>query len=307
MGRQRRNKGRNINGIVLLDKPIGLTSNGALQRVKHLYEANKAGHTGSLDPLATGVLPLCLGEATKVSQFLLDSDKKYRATIQLGVRTDSADSEGSVIATCDDFSVSEPDLLAAIEQFKGEIQQVPPMHSALKVDGVPLYKRAHKGEVIERQARTVVVYSVELESFENNEVVLEIACSKGTYIRTIADDLGEALGCGGHIKALHRIEAGVFPEQACFSLEQLTELKEQQGLPALDDLLIPMDKAIDDLPAVVLPSITADFVKNGQAVLVSHLPAEGLVRMYEEEQFLGIGCIDDDGKVAPKRLVVTHD
>lgn len=307
MGRQRRNKGRNINGIVLLDKPIGLTSNGALQRVKHLYEANKAGHTGSLDPLATGVLPLCLGEATKVSQFLLDSDKKYRATVQLGVRTDSADSEGNVIATCDEFSVSKKDLLSAIGQFKGEIQQVPPMHSALKVDGIPLYKRAHKGEVIERKPRTVVVHSIELMAFEENEVVLEIACSKGTYIRTIADDLGEALGCGGHITALHRMKAGVFSEHACFSLENLTEQKELQGLPALDDLLIPMDKAIEDLPAVVLPSITADFVKNGQAVLVSHLPAEGLVRMYEDEQFLGIGCIDDDGKVAPKRLVVTHD
>ncbi|MFK7863667.1 MAG: tRNA pseudouridine(55) synthase TruB [Pseudohongiellaceae bacterium] len=307
MGRQRRNKGRNVNGIILLDKPIGLSSNRALQRVKHLFEANKAGHTGSLDPLATGVLPLCLGEATKVSQFLLDSDKKYRATVKLGVRTDSADSEGNVIAVCDDFSVSEQEVLRALVQFKGEIQQVPPMHSALKVDGVPLYKRAHKGEVIERQARSVVVYSNELISLHDNELVLEISCSKGTYIRTIADDLGEVLGCGAHIVALHRMKAGPFSEQDCFSLDYLTEQKELQGAAALDDLLIPMDKAIEDLPAVVLPSITADFVKNGQAVLVSHLPADGLVRMYDEELFLGIGCIDDDGKVAPKRLVVTHE
>ena len=306
MPAQHRNKGRNINGIVLLDKPTGLSSNGALQRVKRLYEANKAGHTGSLDPLATGVLPLCLGEATKVSQFLLDSDKKYRATIKLGVRTDSADSEGNIIATCDDFTVTKKDVLAALEGFKGEIQQIPPMHSALKVDGIPLYKRAHKGEVIERKPRAIVVYSIELTKFSETELVLEIFSSKGTYIRTIADDLGELLGCGGHITALHRMRAGVFLEQDCYSLDFLTEQKEASGLSSLDDLLIPMDKAIEDLPAVVLPSITADFVKNGQAVLVSHLPAEGLVRMYDEEQFLGIGCIDDDGKVAPKRLVVTH-
>jgi tRNA pseudouridine55 synthase len=304
---QRRNKGRNINGIVLLDKPTGLSSNAALQRVKRLFEANKAGHTGSLDPLATGVLPLCLGEATKVSQFLLDSDKKYRATVKLGVRTDSADSEGNVIATCDDFKVTREEVLIALEHFKGEIQQIPPMHSALKVDGIPLYKRARKGEVIERKPRTIVVYSIELTKFSETELVLEISSSKGTYIRTIADDLGELLGCGGHITALHRMKAGVFSEEACYSLEFLTERKEASGLSSLDDLLIPMDKAIEDLPAVVLPSITADFVKNGQAVLVSHLPAEGLVRMYEEERFLGIGCIDDDGRVAPKRLVVTHD
>lgn len=307
MPAQRRNKGRNINGIVLLDKPTGLSSNAALQRVKRLFEANKAGHTGSLDPLATGVLPLCLGEATKVSQFLLDSDKKYRATVKLGVRTDSADSEGNIIATCDDFTVTKQDVLAALETFKGEIQQIPPMHSALKVDGIPLYKRAHKGEVIERAPRTIVVYSIELTKFSETELVLEIASSKGTYIRTIADDLGELLGCGGHITALHRMKAGVFSEEACYSLDFLTEMKDASGLASLDELLIPMDKAIEDLPAVVLPSITADFVKNGQAVLVSHLPAEGLVRMYEEEQFLGIGCIDDDGRVAPKRLVVTHD
>lgn len=307
MARQRRNKGRSINGIVLLDKPIGISSNRALQKVKHLFEANKAGHTGSLDPLATGVLPLCLGEATKVSQFLLDSDKKYRATIKLGIRTNSADSEGEVIATCDDFSVSEKDVLKALDQFKGEIQQIPPMHSALKVDGIPLYKRAHKGEVIERKPRSVVVYSIEFIALKEDELVLEIACSKGTYIRTIADDLGEVLGCGGHIIALHRMKAGPFTEQACFSLEFLAEQKELQGMAALDELLIPMDKAIEDLPAVVLPSITADFVKNGQAVLVSHLPAEGLVRMYEESEFLGIGSIDDDGKVAPKRLVVAHE
>jgi tRNA pseudouridine55 synthase len=293
-----------VHGIVLLNKATGPSSNAALQQVKRLFNANKAGHTGSLDPLATGVLPLCLGEATKVSQFLLDSDKKYRATIKLGERTDSADSQGNVIETCEDFSVSKADVLAAMTRFRGEIEQVPPMHSALKVDGIPLYKRAHKGEVIERAARKVTIHSIELTGFSDKQIVIEIACSKGTYIRTIADDLGQDLGCGAHIIALHRLQAGAFTEDQCFSLEELDDIKNQAGFDAIDDLLIPMDRAVDALPGVVLPSITADFLKNGQAVLVSHLPKDGLVRLYENELFIGIGCIDDDGRVAPKRLVV---
>ncbi len=301
---RRGNKGRAVHGIVLLNKATGISSNRALQQVKKLFDANKAGHTGSLDPLATGVLPLCLGEATKVSQFLLDSDKKYRATIRLGVRTDSADSQGQVIATCDDFKLTESDVLSAMGRYEGEIEQVPPMHSALKVDGVPLYKRAHKGEVIERQARKVTIHSIELTDFTATQIVIDIACSKGTYIRTIADDLGQDLGCGAHIVALHRLQAGAFTIDQCYSLEELDKAKNEGGCEAIDSLLIPMDKAVSDLPEVVLPSITADFVKQGQAVLVSHLPKEGLVRLYEDELFIGIGCIDDDGKVAPKRLVV---
>lgn len=301
---RRGNKGRNVHGIVLLNKATGLSSNAALQQVKRLFNANKAGHTGSLDPLATGVLPLCLGEATKVSQFLLDSDKKYRATIRLGIRTDSADSQGNVIETCEDFAVSKADVLAALANYRGEIEQVPPMHSALKVDGVPLYKRAHKGEVIERQPRKVTIHSIELTGFSDNEFIVEIACSKGTYIRTIADDLGQDLGCGAHIVGLHRLQAGAFTIDQCYSLEELDDVNVEGGFDAIDELLFPMDRAVDELPEVVLPSITADFVKNGQAVLVSHLPRDGLVRLYENELFIGIGCIDDDGKVAPKRLVV---
>jgi tRNA pseudouridine55 synthase len=293
-----------VHGIILLNKATGLSSNRALQQVKRLFNANKAGHTGSLDPLATGVLPLCLGEATKVSQFLLDSDKKYRATIKLGVRTDSADSQGNVIETCENFAVNKAEVLAAMNKYKGEIEQIPPMHSALKVDGVPLYKRAHKGEVIERQARKVTIHSIELTAFSETEIVIEIACSKGTYIRTIADDLGQDLGCGAHIIALHRLQAGAFTEDQCYSLEALENINTEGGFDAIDDLLFPMDSAVDALPAVVLPSITADFVKQGQAVLVSHLPKDGLVRLYENELFIGIGCIDDDGMVAPKRLVV---
>ena len=302
----KRKKGRSIDGIVILDKAIGISSNRALQEVKRIFDAQKAGHTGSLDPLATGVLPLCLGEATKVSQFLLDSDKKYRAKLKLGIRTDSGDSEGKVLERCTDFQISERQIEEALTSFKGEIEQVPPMYSALKVNGVPLYKMARKGQTIEREARRITVYNIELTAFEVDELELEIACSKGTYIRTIADDLGQALGCGAHIIALRRIQAGVFTETDCITTEKLKEECEANGLSAIDEHLIPMDKAIEDLPEVVLPSITADFIKNGQPVMVRHLPEEGLVRLYEEEQFIGIGCIDDDGKVAPRRLIVAH-
>ena len=305
MAKQRRRKGRIISGIIVLDKAVGLSSNKALQEVKWLFEANKAGHTGSLDPLATGVLPLCLGEATKVSQFLLNSDKRYRARIKLGIRTDSADSEGQVIAECDEVNVSREQVEQALQSFKGETQQIPPMHSALKVDGVPLYKLAREGKTISREARSICVYELELTDFQGDEIELEITCSKGTYIRTIADDLGQDLGCGAHIIALRRLQAGAFTEADCVSTDALREVKEKHGMDRLDQNLIPMDRAIEDLPEVNLPSIAASQFKNGQSVLVRHLPEEGLVRLYEEEQFIGIGCIDDDGKVAPKRLILT--
>jgi len=305
LAKQRRRKGRSISGIIVLDKAVGLSSNKALQEVKWLFEANKAGHTGSLDPLATGVLPLCLGEATKVSQFLLNSDKRYRARIKLGIRTDSADSEGQVIAQCDEVNVSREQVEQALQSFKGETQQIPPMHSALKVDGVPLYKLAREGKTIPREARSICVYELELTDFQGDEIELEITCSKGTYIRTIADDLGQDLGCGAHIIALRRLQAGAFTEADCVSTDALREVKEKHGMDRLDQNLIPMDRAIEDLPEVNLPSIAASQFKNGQSVLVRHLPEEGLVRLYEEEQFIGIGCIDDDGKVAPKRLILT--
>jgi tRNA pseudouridine55 synthase len=304
-GRRRRHKGRAVDGIVLLDKAKGLSSNRALQEVKHLFEARKAGHTGSLDPLATGVLPLCLGEATKVSQFLLDSDKRYLARIKLGIRTSSGDQDGEVIGQADASAIETRQIESALESFKGEIEQIPPMHSAIKVDGVPLYKMARKGQEIERQARTVTIYSLDLLEHEGDELELDIACSKGTYIRTIADDLGQLLGCGAHVIGLHRTAAGAFDQARCVSVEALKEAKKNSGLEGLDEYLIPMDEAVGDLPEVRLPSITADCVKHGQAVLVRHLPEEGLVRLYEEERFIGIGCIDDDGKVAPRRLVVS--
>ncbi|MGI9250506.1 MAG: tRNA pseudouridine(55) synthase TruB [Pseudohongiellaceae bacterium] len=301
--KNRKSRGRRIHGIVVLDKAAGISSNGALQEVKRLFEANKAGHTGSLDPLATGVLPLCLGEATKLSQFLLESDKRYHARVRLGIRTDSGDSEGKVIAECADFTVAKRAVEKALKNFAGEIEQLPPMHSALKVDGVPLYKLAHAGKTVERRPRMIMVHHIKLLKFDSRELELDIACGKGTYIRTIADDLGQMLGCGAHINALRRTAVGDFTEADCMSLERLEQEKEHGGLEQLDAHIVPMDKAVARLPEVVLPEITASCVKNGQPVLVRHLPEEGLVRLYEAEQFIGIGHIDDDGRVAPKRLI----
>lgn len=295
-----------MHGIVVLDKALGGSSNHALQQVKRLFDANKAGHTGALDPLATGVLPLCLGEATKVSQFLLDSDKAYRARIKLGVRTDTADSEGEVIATADAGAVTEAQIKSALTQFEGDIEQVPPMYSALKRDGQPLYKLAREGKTVEREPRAITVYSIELTDFDpqSQELEIEVDCSKGTYIRTIADDLGQIIGCGAHIIALRRLKAGAFTLADSQSLEELEAAKQADGFTAIDAMLMPMDKAIDTLPAVHLPAYTAQFLKQGQAVQVNKPPADGLLRLYEDEEFLGIGIIDDDGKVAPKRLIV---
>jgi tRNA pseudouridine55 synthase len=247
-----------------------------------------------------------LGEATKVSQFLLDSDKAYRARIKLGVRTDTADSEGEVIETADAGAVTEAQIKSALTQFEGDIEQVPPMYSALKRDGQPLYKLAREGKTVEREPRAITVYSIELTDFDpqSQELEIEVDCSKGTYIRTIADDLGQIIGCGAHIIALRRLKAGAFTLADSQSLEELEAAKQAGGFTAIDAMLMPMDKAIDTLPAVHLPAYTAQFLKQGQAVQVNKPPADGLLRLYEDEEFIGIGVIDDDGKVAPKRLIV---
>ncbi len=230
MSRRRRQKGRNLNGILVLDKPQGLTSNGCLQEVKRLFEANKAGHTGSLDPLATGVLPLCFGEATKISQFLLNSDKRYRTKFKLGIRTDTGDSQGQVIGQQDNNQVDIKEVERALKQFVGDIEQIPPMYSALKHKGQPLYKLAREGIQIERKPRPITIYNIELLGLHGTELELDISCSKGTYIRTIADDLGEVLGCGAHVIALRRLQAGAFIEQDSVSIELLKQMKLDNGL-----------------------------------------------------------------------------
>ncbi|WP_217512786.1 tRNA pseudouridine(55) synthase TruB [Vibrio metschnikovii] len=307
----RRRKGRAINGVLLLDKTTGISSNDILQKVKRLYFAEKAGHTGALDPLATGMLPICLGEATKFSQFLLDSDKRYRVIAKLGQRTDTSDSDGQVVETRP-VNVQRETLLTHIASFQGQTWQVPSMFSALKHQGKPLYEYARQGIEVAREARKINVYEITLHRFEGDEVEMEVHCSKGTYIRTIVDDLGERLGCGAHVTMLRRIGVANYPYQSMVTLEQLNALVEQaQGEESekyqrLDELLLPMDTAVQDLPEVNLIAELAHMVQHGQAVQVFGAPTEGLVRMTEGEQrrFLGVGQIDQDGKVAPKRLVV---
>ncbi|MBE00705.1 MAG: tRNA pseudouridine(55) synthase TruB [Gammaproteobacteria bacterium] len=298
-----RGKGRNVNGIILLDKAKGESSNHALQRIKRLFHAKKAGHTGSLDPLATGVLPLCLGEATKISQFLLDSDKRYMAKVKLGERTDSGDSEGVVIDVQRRIDVDYDALVQTLTKFEGEIKQLPPMYSALKHRGVPLYKLARKGISIKRKVRAVTIHKIGLMNFDNNIAEIDVTCSKGTYIRTLADDLGQELGCGAHVIELRRLQAGVFSIDQCRDSNELETIKESFGLSGLDKVIVPMERAVEKLPEVVLASETARDIRNGQAVSFHELPKSGLVRLYEKENFIGIGTVNADGEVAPKRLV----
>ena len=310
MSRRRRFKGRDVHGIILLDKPSGITSNDALQQVKRIYNAAKAGHTGALDPLATGMLPICFGEATKFSQFLLDADKRYRVTARLGVRTDTSDSEGSVVSVRP-VSVTESQLSVALDKFRGDILQVPSMFSALKHQGRPLYEYAREGIEIEREARPISIYSLELLEFTDDAVSLEVHCSKGTYIRSLVDDLGELLGCGAHVIQLRRTQVAKYPNDKMLSLEKLNEILDEcreQGIPPrekLDYYLLPMDSAVSNLPEVNMSAVLAAYVTQGQAVMVPHAITEGFVRMTvgPEAEFIGVGEIDEDGKVAPRRLV----
>ncbi|TOL40460.1 tRNA pseudouridine(55) synthase TruB [Vibrio parahaemolyticus] len=309
-----RRKGRPINGVILLDKPTGISSNDALQKVKRIYFAEKAGHTGALDPLATGMLPICLGEATKFSQFLLDSDKRYRVIAKLGERTNTSDSDGEVVETRP-VDVTLEKLEASIEKFRGESDQVPSMFSALKYQGKPLYEYARKGIEVPRESRKITVYEIILHRFEGDEVEMEVHCSKGTYIRTIVDDLGEMLGCGAHVTMLRRTAVAKYPYEKMVTLEQLNELLEQAHREEiaprelLDPLLMPMDTAVEDLPEVNLIPELADMVQHGQPVQVLGAPEQGALRltMGEERLFIGVGEMNDDGKIAPKRLVVFRD
>ncbi|MGY3686031.1 tRNA pseudouridine(55) synthase TruB [Vibrio coralliilyticus] len=309
----RRRKGRPIDGVILLDKPTGISSNDALQKVKRIYFAEKAGHTGALDPLATGMLPICLGEATKFSQFLLDSDKRYRVIAKLGERTNTSDSDGEVVETRP-VDVDMTKLEACIDKFRGESEQVPSMFSALKYQGKPLYEYARQGIEVPREARKITVYEIILHRFEGDEVEMEVHCSKGTYIRTIVDDLGEMLGCGAHVTMLRRTTVANYPYEKMVTLEQLNELLEQahsdEVAPreVLDPLLLPMDTAVEDLPEVNLNAEQTDLVQHGQPVYVLGVP-EGMLRMTsgDERTFIGVAELNDDGKVAPKRLVVFRD
>jgi tRNA pseudouridine55 synthase len=294
---------RQVNGFLLLDKPIGWTSNAALQAVKRLYQAAKAGHTGSLDPLASGLLPICLGEATKLSGFLLNADKSYRFTCRLGITTATGDAEGAVIATRPVGAFSRDVVEAALHRFTGVIQQIPPMYSALKRQGQPLYKLARKGIEVEREPREVTIHELRLLRLEGEELECEMRCSKGTYVRALAADLGEALGCGAHIAALRR--TGVEPYDATRMVTQETLVERAElGFAALDELLLPLDSAVAQWPAVRVQADSAFYLRQGQPVLVPRAPTQGWVRLYlGEQEFLGLGEISDDGRVAPRRLL----
>ena len=300
---KRHNKGRDVNGIVLLDKPQGITSNQALQRVKRIFNANKAGHTGSLDPLATGMLPICLGEATKISGYLLNADKTYQTTCQLGVRTDSADADGEVIARRSVEGITMAQIDAVLEKFKGAIQQIPPMHSALKKGGVPLYKLAHQGIEIEREPRGVTIYSIKQVHFEQDQLKFRVNCSKGTYVRTLVDDIGEALGCGAHITQLRRIQVSPFGETGLWTLEQLNTLQEQ-GVTELDKALLPVAAGLADWQSVNLTAELEYFLRQGQSVFMPKLQSQGLIRLDSHTGSLfGIGFVDEEGRLSPKRLM----
>lgn len=308
----RRRHGRPVNGMLVLDKPQGISSSDAVQQVKRLYGAQKVGHTGSLDPLATGVLPLCFGQATKFSQFLLSSHKKYWVRIKLGVSTDTGDSEGDVTGEKDARHISAEDVELRLQSFRGDIKQVPSMFSALKHKGQPLYKLARQGIEIEREARSITVFSNELVNFGmcdddgHIEIELEIHCSKGTYVRTIAQDLGELLQVGAHVTALRRTEAGPFQESDSVTLDFLEQQREHGSL---DKFLQPIASAVGQWPEVVLTDATLFYIRQGQPVLVPRAPTSGWVRLSElrgdEAEFLGVGEVLDDGRVAPRRLMVS--
>ncbi len=302
MGRRRRH-GRDLTGIVLLDKPVGIGSTEVLQRVKNLFQARKAGHTGSLDRLASGLLPLCFGEATKISGFLLDADKRYRSTFRLGVVTSTGDAEGEVLESQEPPRLDEGTIHRVLAEFNGEIEQIPPMHSAIKVQGQRLYKLAHQGLTVERQPRPVTIYRLDLLGYGDGRLQVEVECSKGTYIRTLAEDIGKRLGCGASVETLHRFGAGPFDGADMVPLEELRE-RAERGLDALDEVLLPIEAAVAHWPGVSLPDAVAYYLRRGQPVLVPHAPTEGWVRIFAGgDRFVGVGEVLDDGRVAPRRLM----
>lgn len=300
---RRRPKGRNVNGILLLDKPTGITSNEALQIVKRLFKARKAGHTGSLDPLASGLLPICLGEATKASGFLLDADKHYHVRCKLGEKTATGDAEGEVVEARSIEGVDAGKLESVLDRFRGEIVQIPPMYSAVKHQGQRLYKLARQGMEVEREPRHITIHKLILEAVDLPFFDIDVHCTKGTYVRTLAEDIGEALGCGAHVAELRRLGVGPYASNKMVTLEQLKELSEG-SFEELDALLLPIESALVQWPDIKLNDDAAYYVKQGQPVQVPHAPTSGWVRMYQAEgRFLGMGQILDDGRVAPRRLM----
>ena len=306
MGR-RNKKGRNITGIVVIDKPTGRSSNHVLQQVKRLFDAKKAGHTGSLDPLATGVLPICLGEATKLSAYLLGGDKRYHVTCQLGLITDSGDADGEVLQQLPIPNFTEQQLRDVIEQFKGEQHQVPPMYSALKHKGQPLYKFARQGIEIERKSRQVTIFDIVLISFTADSFTLDVSCSKGTYIRTLVEGISHALDTGGHVTMLRRIESEGYEIAKAVSIEQIEAVAEQ-GVEALDKLLLPSEDALPSWPRITIDDQQVSALRHGQTTQVSEDYKSAKIRLFDQHNtFLGLGEMTETGTVSPKRVFVVEE
>ena len=292
---------RKLNGILLLDKALGVSSNKALQDARFLYQAEKAGHTGSLDPLASGMLPICFGEATKISGLLLDSSKRYQTTATLGFVSTTGDEEGEKLNARAIPALSPDFLESVLSRFRGSIQQIPPMYSALKKDGQPLYKLARQGLEVERKPRQVTIYQLQLLGFSENSLQLDVVCSKGTYIRTLVEDIGEALGCGAYVSRLHRVSVDPFAEQTMYSLQSLREVASQAATD-LDHLLLPIDAALPHLPRLDLSEEWVARLQQGQRIKVDLADSE-LLRLYSPTQtFIGLGTIQHHLLLA-KRLL----
>ncbi len=298
-----RKQGRDVHGIFLLDKAQGMSSNDIMQKVKRLFQANKAGHTGALDPLATGMLPICLGEATKFSQYLLDSDKRYRVTAKLGERTDTSDADGQIIQRRS-VEVKTSQILTALEPFRGEIMQVPTMFSALKYQGKPLYDYARAGISVAREARPITIFELCFIEYQAPFLTLEVHCSKGTYIRTLVDDLGQALGCGAHVTMLRRLAVADYPAEHMLTLAQLQQIAQTASLAEMDALLLPPDSAVACLPKLCLSAEQSRAVKFGQRVKFDNLQAlYGQVRLFSDENlFLGVAQVDEHNVIRPQRM-----
>lgn len=299
MNRPKQRRGDPVDGILLLDKPPGLTSNQALQQVKRLLNAQKAGHTGSLDPMASGLLPVCCGEATKISPYLLEGDKRYRVIVRLGTATSTGDAEGEITRRVSVPPINRETMDEMLESFRGQIEQVPPMFSALKHEGKRLYELARQGIEVERPARKVTIHELELLGFGSDFLNLAVLCSKGTFVRTLAVDIGETMGSAGHVENLRRTQVGPFDIQQAVTLAQL------EGC-SLDDrrrLLLPIDRAVAAWPHIRLADDMAFYLMRGQPVLVPKLQAKGRVRLYNRQgTFIGVGEVLDDGRVSPRRL-----
>ncbi len=294
----RRKSGRKVDGIILLDKRQGVSSNKALQEVRRLFNANKAGHTGSLDPLATGLLPLCFGEATKVSAMMLDDNKRYQAVIKLGVVTDSGDTEGQIIAENAVPELSKSQIEGCLAGFLGEIEQVPPMYSALKYQGKKLYELAREGITVERKARQITIFELNMLDFDAETITIDVLCSKGTYIRSLAEDIGQKLGCGATLSALRRTQAGRFNIVDALTIEQCQEMTLEQ----LSAQLLAVDQPLEYVPKIELSDSQACLVQQGQQIDYHSQAIQGMVRMYQDQSFLGLGEMLLNGKLAPKKI-----